>query len=87
MDDHLLEPGFSSNRGLAIVQKLKQNKNVSKTIGESKIFEGHTAAKTGIVKIHWKFVLFLTPQNEHVRATTGNVERAERCKIQEIRLK
>ena len=71
---------------LTIMQKLKQNKNVPKTIGENKIFEGHTATKTGIVKIHWKFVLFLTPQNVHVRATTGNVERAERCKIKEIGL-
>ena len=69
------------------MQKIKQNKNVSKTIGESKIFEGHTSAKTEIVKIHLEFVAFLTPQNRHVRATTGNVERAERCKIEEIRLK
>ena len=69
------------------MQKLKQNRNVSKTIGESNIFEGHTSAKSGIVKINWEFVSFLTSQNEHVRATTGNVERAERCKIKEIGLK
>ena len=64
-----------------------QNGNVPKTIGESKIFEGRMIAKSGIVKIHLKFVSFLTSQNEHVRATTGNVERAEWCKIEEIRLK
>ena len=69
------------------MQKFKQNKNVSKTIGESKIFEGRTSATTEIVKIHWEFVSFLAPQNRHVRATAGNVERAERCKIKEIRLK
>ena len=69
------------------MQKLKQNENVSKTIGESKNFEGHIATKRGIVKIRWKFVSFLTPQNRHVRATTGNVQRAERCKIEEIGLK
>ena len=73
-------------RSLTIMQKLKQNKNVSETSGESKNFEGHIAAKRGIVKIHWKFVSFLTPQNRHVRATTGIVERAERCKIEEVRI-
>ena len=74
-------------RSLTTMQKLKQNKNVSQTIGESKNFESHIAAKSGIVKIQWKFVSFLTPQNRHVRATTGNVERAERCKLEEICLK
>ena len=70
------------------MKNFKQNQNVSKTIGETKTFdEGHTSAKTGIVKIHLEFVAFLTPQNRHVRATTGNVERAERCKIEEIGLK
>ena len=69
------------------MKKLKQNENVSKTIGESNNFEGHIAAKRGIVKIHWEFVAFSTPQNRHVRATTGIVQRAERCKIEEIRLK
>ena len=73
-------------RSLTIMHKLKQNKNVSKTIGESKNFEGHIAAKSGIVKIHSKFVSFLTPQNRHVRATAGIVQRAERCKIGEIDL-
>ena len=72
---------------MTILKKLKQNENVSKTIGESKNFEGHIATKSGIVKIRWKFVSFLTPQNRHVRATTGIVERAERCKIEEISLK
>ena len=69
------------------MQKWNQNENVSKTSGESIIFEGHIAAKSGIVKIHLEFVAFLTPQNRHVRATTGIVERAERCKIEEIGLK
>ena len=72
---------------MTIIQKLKQNRNVSETIGESNNFEGHIAAKSGIVKIRWEFVSFLTPQNRHVRATTGIVERAERCKIEEIGLK
>ena len=66
---------------------MKQNENVSKTIGESNNFEGHIATKNGIVKIRWNFVSLLTPQNRHVRATTGIVERAERCKIEEIGLK
>ena len=69
------------------MKKMKQNENVSKTNGESKNFEGHIARKNGIVKIRWKFVAFLTPQNRHVRATTGIVQRAERCKIEEISLK
>ena len=69
------------------MNKLKQNENVSKTSGESKIFEGHIATKSGFVKIRWKFVSFLTPQDRHVRATTGIVERAERCKIEEIGVK
>ena len=65
---------------------MKQHENVSKTIGESKNFEGHIAEKSGIVKMHWEFVAFLTPQNRRVRATTGIVQRAERCKIEEIGL-
>ena len=65
----------------------KQNQNVSKTIGESKNFEGDIATKRGIVKIRLKFEACLIPQNRHVRATTGIVERAERCKIEEINLK
>ena len=70
-----------------MMQKLKQNKNVSETSGESKNFEGHIAAKSGIVKIRLKFASFWTPQNRSVRATTGIVQRAERCKIEEICLK
>ena len=66
------------------MKKMKQNENVSKTIGESKNFEGHIAITSGIVKIRWKFVSYLTPQNRHVRAATGIVQRAERCKIEEI---
>ena len=69
------------------MNKLKQNENVSKTSGESNNFEGHITRQSGIVKIPWQFVSFLTPQNRHVRATTGIVERAERCKIQEIDVK
>ena len=63
------------------------NEKVARTSGGSKIFEGHIAAKSGIVKIHLEFVALLTPQNRHVRATTGIVQRAERCKIEEISLK
>ena len=66
------------------MKKLKQNENVSKTNGENKNFEGHITRKSGIVKIRLKFVSFLTSQNRHVRATTGIVQRAERCKIEEI---
>ena len=65
-------------RSLTIMPKLKQNKNVSETNGMSKKFEGDIATKSGIVKIHWKFVSFLKPQNRHVRATTRIVQRAER---------
>ena len=72
---------------MTILKKLKQNENVSKTSGKSNYFEGDIATKSEIVKIRWKFVSFLTPQNRHVRATTGIVERAERCKIEEIGLK
>ena len=70
-----------------IIQKLKQNKNVPKTIGDSKILEGNIATTSEILKIRLKYVSFLTPQNRHVRATTGIVERAERCKMEEICLK
>ena len=69
------------------LKKLKQNENVSKTIGESKNFEGHIARKSGIVKIHLKFVSLLTPQNRHVRESICSMQRAERCKIEEIGLK
>ena len=74
-------------RSLTIMQQLKQNKNVSETNGENNNFEGHIATDNGIVKIHLKIVSFLTPQNRHVRATAGIVQRAERCKIEEIGLK
>ena len=69
------------------MKKLKQNENMSKTNGESKNFEGHITRKSGIVKIRWNFATFLTLHNRHVRATTGIVQRAERCKIEEIGLK
>ena len=72
---------------MAIKQKYRQDENVPKTIGESKIFESHIAIKNGIVKIHSEFVSFLAPQNRHVRVTTGIMQRAERCKIEEISLK
>ena len=42
-------------RSLTMMQKWKQNENVSKTSGESNNFEGHIAAKSGIVKIRWEF--------------------------------
>ena len=54
--------------------------------GRSNIFEGHITGKSKIVKIHWKYVSFLTPQNRHVRQTIGKVMRAQRCKIEEINL-
>ena len=69
------------------MKKMKQNENVYKTIGENKKFEGHIATKSGILEIRVEFIAFLTPQNRHVRATTGIVERAERRKIEEINLK
>ena len=69
------------------MQKSLQHENVPKTIGESKDFEGHIEAKHGIVEIHLEFVACLTPRNRHVRETTGFMQRAERCKIEEIRLK
>ena len=67
--------------------KSMQNEKVPETIGGSNNFEGHMIAKSEIVKIHVEFVPFLTPQNRHVRATTRIVQRAERCKIEEIGLK
>ena len=42
--------------------KLMQIKKVSRTSGRSNIFEGHITGKSKIVKIHWKYVSFLTPQ-------------------------
>ena len=57
-----------------------------RTNGGNNIFEGRITSKSKIVKIHWKYLSFLTPQNLHVRATTGNVNRAERCKMEEIGL-
>ena len=54
-----------------------------KTIGESKIFESRIAIQNEIVKMHLKFVPFLAHQNRHVRGTTGIMQRAERCKIEE----
>ena len=67
--------------------KSMQNQNVSKTNGENKNFEGRMAAKSEIVKIHWKYVSFLTTPNRHVRQTIGIMQRAQRSKIEEIRLK
>ena len=64
--------------------KSMHNENVSKTIGENDNFEGRMAAKNEFVKIHWKYVSFLTTQNRHVRQTIGNVMRAQRSKIEEI---
>ena len=64
-----------------------QNEKVSETIGRNNNFEGHKIAKSEIVKIHWKYVSFLTTQNRHVRQTMGIVQRAQRSKIEEICLK
>ena len=64
-----------------------QNGKVSETNGGSMNFEGHMIAKSEIVKIHWKYVTFLTCQNRHVRQTTGNVMRAQRSTIEEIIIK
>ena len=43
-------------RTLTMTQKLNQNENVPKTIGEGKIFEGHITANNGIVKIRLEYV-------------------------------
>jgi len=67
--------------------KWSQNQNVTKTIGESKIFKSHIAAKSEIVKIHWGNVAFWTAPNRHVRESICFMQRAERCKIEEIGLK
>jgi len=57
---------------------------VSKTIGESKIFEGRMITKSEIVKIHWIFKSLLNAQKRHVHETMENVTPAQRCKIDEI---
>ena len=67
--------------------KSMQNEKVPESNGRSKNFEGHKIAKNEIVKIHWKYVSFLTCQNRHVRQTIGIVQRAQRSKIEEIYLK
>ena len=64
-----------------------QNEKVPETSGRSKNFEGHMIAKSEIVKMHLKYVAFLTTQNRHVRQTIGIVQRAQRSKIEEIGLK
>jgi len=66
------------------MQKWTQNQNVPKTIGGSKIFKDRIAAKSEIVKIRWKYVAFLTAPNRHVRESICFMQRAERCKIEEI---
>jgi hypothetical protein len=67
--------------------KSMQNEKVPETSGRSKNFEGHMIAKSEILKIHWKYVAFLTTQNRHVRQTIGILQRAQRSKIEEICLK
>ena len=67
--------------------KSMQNEKVPETISGSNNFEGHMIATSEIVKIHWKYVSFLTTQNRHVRQTIGILQRAQRSKIQEIGLK
>ena len=69
------------------MQNFYQNENVPKTIGESKNFADRITTTREIVKIRWKYVVFLTTPNRHVRETIGIVQRAERCKIEEIGLK
>ena len=69
------------------MQIFGQNENVPKTSGESKNFEDRIRTKSGIVKMHWKYVAFLTTPNRHVRESMGFMQRAERCKIEEIGLK
>ena len=64
-----------------------QNEKVPETNGRNNNFEGHKIAKSEIVKIHWKYVSFLTAHNRHVRQTIGILQRAQRSKIQEIGLK
>jgi hypothetical protein len=69
------------------MQKHCYNENVFKTKAENVIYETHIAAKSEIVKIHWGYVSFSTTQNRHVRESISFMQRAGRCKIQEIRLK
>ena len=64
--------------------KSMQNGKVPETTGKSKNFEGHMIATSEIVKIHWKYVSFLTCQNRHVRQTIGILQRAQRSKNEEI---
>ena len=66
--------------------KSMQNEKVPETSGRSNNFEGHMIAKSEIVKMHWKYVAFLTTQNRHLRQTIGILQRAQRPKIQEIGL-
>ena len=42
-----------AKRTMDMKQNSCQMRNVSKTIGESKIFEGRMIVKSKIVKIHW----------------------------------
>ena len=67
--------------------KSMQNQKVPETNGGSKNFEGHMITASEIVKIHFKYVAFLTTQNRHVRQNIGILQRAQRSKIQEIGLK
>ena len=67
------------------IQNFSQNENVAKTSGESNIFECHINVNYEIVKIQLEYVAFLTPQNRHVRESIGFMQRATRCKIEEIR--
>ena len=55
-----------------------------KTIGESTILESDTTAKKRIVKKRLEYNMFLVDANRRVRETIGFVQRAERCKIEEI---
>ena len=64
-----------------------QNENVFKTIGGSKNFEDRIRTNSEIYTIHWKYIAFLTTPNRHVRGSICFMQRAERCKIEEIWLK
>ena len=73
-------------RSAPIVTNSGQNENVSKTIGGSKNFEYRIRAKSEIVKKSLGDVTFLTTPNRHVRESICFMQRAERCKIEEIGL-
>ena len=84
---------WSSNKighdhdSLRLYKNLCNLENVSKTIGENKVFEGHISWKSEIGEIRLKYVSFLNAPNRHVRQTIEIMQRAQRYKIEEIGLK